>query len=312
MARISVGEAAGAGFKVIGANPVAAFLVWTLTYLIISAVPFLIIGGMIAGDVQSFGDADPDQIVAFANKIQMIQPLMMLASIVVMAVIYNAIFRAVLKPEDKGFFYMKLGGEEFWQGLVQLCLSILLGLITFAIILAGAAVGGIVFFIGQAAGSPSAGWIQAIGIGLVILACVVAIVWIALRLSLAGPATLHKGQFELFESWTLTKGHTGQLFLVALVVGLIVTVLYGVLIGISQAVIPASYMVGFREALATPGASGSDVPAWAMWVLNLLPALLVGSIFSVLLVGPIYAITMAPWASAYRQITFSTDVAQEF
>jgi hypothetical protein len=71
---------------------------------------------------------------------------------------------------------------------------------------------------------------------LTVLAAVGLYAWILLRFSLAGPMTFEDGEFRLFESWALTRGHALQLlgirllvFLLLLLVQLACMAVFGIL-----------------------------------------------------------------------------------
>jgi len=313
MASFSIGEALGSGFGIIKRHPLAV-LAWGIVYFIISMMPLLLMWSLVGGDfmdaVRSGGSADPSAdiatMTAFSTKMQMIQPLSILASLLAAGVLNAAIFRAVLTPQDKGFLYMKLGKAEFWQALISLCVGILLFIAFLAVAMVGGILGAIVWFVGEAAGGAV---VQGVGITLVVLAAIAAMIWIALRFALAAPATFATGQFQLFESWTLTKGHTGRLFGLALVLLAVIIVMYVIVIAI-VAVLAGIMGLGIglnEDAFRSFFERGPETV-----MMTILPFILIMSLVSALIAGAYYAILLAPWASVYRQLVPARSPAEEF
>ena len=72
--------------------------------------------------------------------------------------------------------------------------------------------------------SHGAGGIPGIIVGALVVVAVM--IWVSLRLSLAGPITFTERQFRLFESWTLTRGRGWRLFGVAVIVAVVAMVIY--------------------------------------------------------------------------------------
>jgi hypothetical protein len=316
MAKIDVGDAVSSGFRLIGSRPLSVVM-WGLVYLVIVALPSALLFGFVGQDminyfrdaVRNAGSGEPNMAAAMAMQAKMgvVQPVIWLTSIASRAVLLAAVFRAVLTPEDRGFFYLRLSMAEVRQGLVYLVLAILLGLIFFALLLAGALAGVLIFFIGRAAPAPASYVIQFLGIGAVVIACLVVMVLIALRFSLAGPMTFADKQFRLFESWTLTKGHVGELFLVAIsliaIAILCALVFDGIILGVVLSVV--------GSAPADHGASIRSFFEQSPEVLfrTFLPWIIVVSVFGSLFIGAMNAIFLAPWATIYRRLTASPEHA---
>jgi hypothetical protein len=313
MASFSIGEALGSGFGLIRRHPLAV-LAWGIVYFAITLLPFVLMWGLIGGDIMEAvrnppvtGAGDPTaEMMALSSKMQLVQPLSILCSLLAAGVLNAAIFRAVLRPRDKGFLYMKLGKDEFWQALISLCIAILLFIAFLAVALVGGIVGGIVWFVGDAAGGAV---VQGVGISLVVLAVVAAMIWIGLRFSMAAPATFATGSFQLFESWTLTKGQGARLFGLALVLFVVIIVMYIVLIaiiGIVAAIMGVS--IGLNEdAFRSFFEQGPETV-----MMTLIPLFVIMALISALISGAYYAILMAPWASVYRQLVPATSAAEEF
>ena len=134
---------------------------------------------------------------------------MSLISLLVSAVLYCAVFRAIIHPQEGRFAYLRVGAPE----LFLVVLAIAAGFVLFFAVIVGALLVGLI---------AAALTVMHAAVGAVILAALagvaaaIAIIWLALRFSMVGPMTVSEGKFRLFESWTLTRGHAGVLFVMAL------------------------------------------------------------------------------------------------
>lgn len=315
MARIEVGEAVSAGFKLIGRQPLAVVM-WGLAYLLVSGLPALLLYWTVGPEMVGFyRDAfrhpgvapDMASMMAMQAKLGLVQPVTLLTSIVSRAVLMAAVFRAMLTPEDRGFFYLRLSMAEVWQGLVFLVIAVLLGVAFFVIFVVAILVGVVLALIGGAAHSAAGAVIVAIGVTALVLASVAALLYLALRFSMAGPMTFAHKQFRLFESWALTKGHMGGLFLVGLslfAIGLLIAIVFdGVILAVVLSIVGAA-----SQGLGPSIRSFFEQPPDAMlqaagpWIAVMM---VLGSLF----VGAMTAIFLAPWAVIYRRLTASPEQA---
>lgn len=297
MAEISIGEAAGAGLRLIRREP-KAVLGWALLYLAFGAAMMALFGGVFAQFAAALAqDAEPDptKLVGLNAQVMTLQPLMTLGSIVLQTVLMAAVFRAVLQPEERRWAYLRLSGQELWLGLVYLVLSF--GLAILAMMLFVPVVG-LTVFVGYLLRDALGPWGMALIGGPVLLAFMGGLIWLMLRLCLAYPMSFADRNFRLFESWPLTRGHAGRLFLVFLLAVLIALAVQLVAFLIGAAAILASIGPNWRAMLAGDPfvllrAAG---PLIALFVV-------VNSIASALAA----AIVTAPLADAYRQLTSPAD-----
>jgi hypothetical protein len=113
------------------------------------------------------------------------------------SVLGAAMIRAVLRPADDRYGFLRFGADELRQlGLGVLTLLVFIGVymgLIMALALVSAAVG---------MGSGLAGAAFALGL----LAVVAALAVLAVRLSLAPALTFDTGRIDLFGSWALTRG----------------------------------------------------------------------------------------------------------
>lgn len=218
MREFSVAEAITAGFRLIGRDPVA-FLAWTLVYGVVGLLPQFF--GMMMGfnAMTTLGSAaTPEAMTEAMAPLQRLQPISIISSTVSGLLLYGAIYRAVLFPDDRRFLYLRLGGRELWMALtfVTVFIIAMVGMVVmilpFVLIIGVAAAGG--------AATGGVGALIAIPLFLLLFAVVV---WVAIRLSLAMPMAFAERTFRIPEAWRQTKGQAGRIFLVMLgVVGLLI------------------------------------------------------------------------------------------
>ena len=293
MGEISIGRALGAGFSLIRRH-VGAFIVWIGVYILVGVLPqFGIMALMIPNYeklVQGVGAGpghtlDP-QLMQTQMQMAQIGPLSWLASIVVQTLLLSAAYRAVLFPQDKAFFYLRLGVRELWLALV--CFVLLIGFVVvmFLVMFPVALLGGIL----AAVGGPAAGALLSfatITVGFAVM------IWLALRMSLAPPMTFAERNFRLFESWQATRGHAGKMFGVAAV---IVAMLFAVEIAVMLIALSAAGGPTALASLFKTGANPAEIMA------RMLPiAAVAGLVLSPLAVA-FYALFGGAWAQMYRDL----------
>ena len=222
MGEFSSNGAIASGFRLIGAKP-GLILVWGLTYVLLAVIPqFLLIGRFLPDLLIFYRDAlqsasadtmatPSDDLVQMQAQIARYQPLQIVAGLIGAAIVHSAIYRAILEPENDRYFYLRLGAQELWVGVVSVLLIVAILLAVLAMAIPAALLTAIV---GSVTGGPSS-W--AAGLMIFLLFCVIAglAIWIWLRLSMAPLASFAERRLRLFESWEMTKGLGWRLFGVA-------------------------------------------------------------------------------------------------
>ncbi len=307
MADFSMGYALGSGFSLIRTRP-GAILAWGLTYLLIGMVLPLgmalwVMGPEIPRLVASFSQLQastagpPPEFMVFQSKMMLVQPVTMLAPLIAQTILAAAVFRAVLEPGARSMASLRLGRRELWLGLTLLVAGILTAVALVAMELIGIIVGVILGLVFEAAHVDVAVRIVVfVMLGLALFGTFLAV---AVRFSLALPMSFAEGQFRLFESWELTRGHAGKLFGLAVLVALISIVL---------AILFESLLIG-ALLLAAMGPhldpAAFEAIAHHPELLWRPPVLAVGAVAGVvfaLAMGAVFAINLAPWAVAYREL----------
>lgn len=220
-------------------------------------------------------------------------------SVAGMLAIYGAIYRAILRPEDRGFGYLRLGRRE---GAMFLTSLVAVFLLIVAAMAAALAIVILVMGLRMAAGpNSSATGLATFGL---ILVTVILGGWCAIRLSLAYPMAFTDGRFRLFESWALTRGHGWKIFgvqlaLIAIVIGVELAVaLVVILVAIAVGIGVSGHADAIAQAMTAKMAQGAEVwaPQFAAAYLGVM------AVTSVIVAG-FYIFMAAPIADIYRQLT---------
>lgn len=204
MTAFSPTDAAFEGFRLSREQP-KALLVWTGVSLLSSVVSaiYLINIGPEARDFLEAGakseSADPAQMFAF---LQAMAPMSLLG-LLVQCVMACAVYRIMLRPEDKGFGYLKLGMDELRLIALTLIYVVLaMGLIVVASLAAGIAT----------VAAAALGQGAAMFVGLVMYVFILGLLlFVAVRMSLAPVLTFARQKIDVFGSWKLTHSQFWRL-----------------------------------------------------------------------------------------------------
>jgi hypothetical protein len=206
------------------------------------------------------------------------------------------VFRAVLAPDQGRWAYVRLGSAELFLFL----LSFGIGLAAFVAIIVCAIPIAIVVALLAAAQAKAAAFLIAAAAVVVVLAI---FIFALCRISLAGPMMVADGKFHLTDTWALTKGKAGDLFLIGFGVFLII-ILIEIMLG----------AFAFAAALAVLGANFQGAAALfqrppAEILTALAPTLAIVILLSIPVFGCLYAIIAAPWARAWRDLAGGAGAA---
>jgi hypothetical protein len=229
-------------------------------------------------------DADPEAVMGQVAQLATMYLLLIPLALLFYGVMYAAVHRAVLRPEEGGFGFVKLGADELRQAVVLLLYFLLIGVLMIAgfIVLgvlaglAGGAIGGLITLLGT-------------------LALLGACLWIGVRLSLCTPMTFAQKRIRLLESWTLTRGRFWPLlggYVLAVIVSIVVFLL-GLLIYAALAAV-------FGGGLAAVGSVMS--PDFTTLAGYFSVAMILYIVVASLLSALTFAITVGAAAEAYREI----------
>ena len=311
MAAFSSNGAIASGFRLIGAKP-ALILVWGLVYVLLAVVPqFLLIGRFLPDLLIFYRDAiqaasagtmpaPSDDLIRMQSQIARFQPLQILAGLIGAAIVHSAVYRAILEPENDRFFYLRLGAQELWVGLVSIVLIVMIALAAIAGAIPAALLTAIVAGV---TGGPSS-WAAGLMVFLLIFAVMALAIWVALRLSMALPESFALRNFRLFESWEMTKGLGWQLFGVAAsLFGILIAgeFVFFTLLGAGGASALTANLEGIKAFFEHPPSDwlGRAAPWIALFI----------ALYTVV-TGIATTIMTAPFATIYRELV--VPAAREF
>lgn len=237
--RFSASEAAFAGFRLLAREPVAG-LAWAgvmLAFgLVLGGLMVLAVGPAMTEIMTAGPKTDPAAQLSLLGRVAPIYALVLPLSLLLYAVFYAAVNRAVLRPGERGLAYLRLGADE----LRQVGVLFLYGVVLFAIYIVVAVVMAVLLVVlgvaASAAGqTPGGAFGPAVLIGLLIgFGFMAVVLFVAVRLSLCTSLTFDKGEVDLFGSWRMTRRRFWPLFgafflawLVCVVLWAIVAVLFG-------------------------------------------------------------------------------------
>jgi hypothetical protein len=282
------------GFRVIGRYP-AALAFWALFYVVLFVVAF---GALALTVGPAFMSAAQHQIgaPAFAAMFQrigvgflIVGPIVLLGSVTLNA----AVYRAVLRPQDKAFGFLRIGGDELRMFVVALALFVVFLLLYFSSVFVGLAL------LSGGSRNPVAAWIY----GLIVFGI---FVFLAVKFSLALVITFAEKKIRIVDSWAVTDRHFWPLLaMYALVV--IFLIVLAVVFAFAQSFIgqlvgiPAAFPWG-RVTAAASSPRAALVGGGLALVFGLTQAVLQ------------LALINAPQAAAYRILTGAgkTDPAKVF
>jgi len=305
MAEISIGGAVGSGFGIITRRP-GAVLLWGALQVGFVAAMFGLMAPMFAtifhaaqqgAAAQASGAAappppDPTAMMPQMIMFQGLSYLMNLVQLLLNAVLYCAVWRAVIHPEQSRWGYLRVGAAELFFLIIVFGASMALGMGMVILIIPFAVIIGILVATHLIP--------VAIIVGIVgLVALFLALIYFGMRFSLVGPMLVEDGKFHLFESWTLTRGHVGQLFAIALAMIGIVFICELVVVAVLGAIGAAGLGLaagGFDHLGAFFGQPLDQI------LLRLAPVAIIFILALVPVSGGAMAVFSAPWAHAYRDL----------
>jgi hypothetical protein len=304
MAEIAVGGAINEGFSLIRRHP-GAVLIWGVTQIALAAATFALYApiyiAMVAAMRSGAGSQAIQAMSPQITQMQSIGYLIDVLQVIAGSVVWCAVFRAVLHPDRGQFAFLRLGATEFFVAVLIIGAYFALGIGTVMVILVAAIVIGMLVVMHLV-------WAGVIVGILAAIASLIAIFYFALRFSMVGPMIVEDGKFHLGESWALTKGHVGSLFMIGLLIFVLAFVAEIILL-----IVLAAVGAGTLAAIA---GGFQNLPVFFQQSPQVLfsrlgPVLVIAAIIWIPFVGCIIAITAAPWARAYRDLQ-PPDLAATF
>jgi hypothetical protein len=226
VAEFSAADAAFTGFRVGLEHPVAV-AIWAVLQFVVSLSFTLFVtvsAGPAFSKMAAMGfqpTADPNQVLGLFQQLAPTYAVLLIASLVFYSVLYAAMNRVVLRPEQSRFGYLRLAGDE----LRQLGLLALMAALGFALYIAVVIAVTVVFAVLSLALGAAGGVGVGLALAILLPAVICVFIYVAVRFSLASALTFASGRIELFGSWRLTKGRFWPLlgtYLIAFSLSLVV------------------------------------------------------------------------------------------
>jgi hypothetical protein len=302
MARFSIGTAFGDAFGLIRDRPLSV-LVWGLLLLAPVAGSFALIfpamGDVIAA-MPDPGDSDayagpPEAAFARMMQLQLVSMLLNIAMMLVMVVIYTAVFRSVLRPGERSAFSLRVGMDELRVAVVGLAIGVGFYAALLVFLMLGFAVGFAVWSVGDPL-------VLGVTIGVLILTFLGACFFGLARVSMMAPATVLYRDFAFVQGWRLAGRATFGLFGMMLLLVLMIIVIELVLVGLA---ITAFSGMGAFSGTAWAGSDVNPFAGLGSWFAGNWHWALLGSIPAAFLYGLLMTLSIAPFASACRQLADS-------
>src|SRR5258708_26769226 len=227
MAAIAVAEAVSEGFGLISRRP-GSVLIWGTVRTLYSVCAFGLIAPLFVSRFEDIFRRASNGVTTPLDLSSMmaLHSANLLLSIVggfVGAALSCAVFRAVLKREEGRFAYLRLGAAEVFLFLLTFGVAILFIVSVFVIVIPLT----MVVVIAAVVHAAAVALTLAVAGGTSLLAL---LIFVLIRLSMAGPMMVEDGKFHLMDAWTLTHGHVSDLLVIGISV-VVILILIEVVLG---------------------------------------------------------------------------------
>ena len=281
---MTIGSLMEGGFRVIRERP-GAMLIWTVIALLAAIATSFVMMAIVQGNIDALMSGESVQSIQASTTVKSL--LVSLAGLVVSTILNAAVQRAILRPDEGGPGWLRLGMDE-----VRLFLLVILYLIIFLVgfLVAGLIVG--LFVAGAGAG--------AVALVLVVLACIAG-AYFGTRVSLSFPLTLKEQAFRIGEGWSLTRGRFWTLLGTYLIIFVILLVLGVVNLAVTQ---PEYLSAVFRYGFGSPEAQQASVDQYFRLTTGEIDAqLVIGWVLTGVQGAIGYALFSGAAATAVQQLT---------
>jgi hypothetical protein len=226
VATFSAADAALTGFRIVAERPWAV-AIWAALQFVVSLALALLVAttaGPAFTRLSEMGlqPTDPAAALQLMGQVAPTYFALLSASLVLYAVLFAAMNRAVLRPGDAAFGYLRLSGDELRQlGLFILLFAIAIG-VYLALAIVAVALGVVLAF----ATGPSTG--VSLIVAILIPAVIAAFAFVGVRLSLASPLAFDRHRIDLAAAWSMTRGRFWPMlgaYLIAFALSVVVLVL---------------------------------------------------------------------------------------
>jgi hypothetical protein len=243
---VSAGSIIGGAFRLVRERP-GTVAVWGLVYMVATVAATFAMLPLIGMQTAAMSGETP---FAASNISSMIGGFLLfeLFLLILLVVLMTAAQRAVLRPAEQGFAYLRLGMDELRMVVLAIILSVVTIILYFLLALVGALVIG--------AGGAALGPRGAIPFGIIVfLALLGLFIWFEVRLSLAYPLTLLRRKIIIGEAWRVSRGHFWTLFLSYLVIFLVLFAIWMAILGMTA----GPYLSALMNSAGNPEAAQQAV-----------------------------------------------------
>ncbi len=291
--KLSATDIAFEGFRVVRDRPLAV-LAWVVLQFVgnLAVQPGLLLvrnayaqmnklGFPAVGAVQPPAAITPAQVALLAPAMGDLfeGAAIALAVLLAMSALLDpGVYRVAMTPKDRGFYSLKFGMQE----LRQFLLMVILFALFLGVYLTGA-MASLLFTGVFAVAGPSA---SMLGFAVGVTTTLCAMVYFAIRLSLAGPLTFEQNRIDVFGSWNLTRGRFYGLLGGYALAGIMAALVYVLSVTIFAAV--ATLIAGGAEQADAMFADKATTLAGAFTPAEIFSdayAALVGALVTAILVG---------------------------
>lgn len=304
MRSFSATEAAFAGYRLIGKNPMLVVMWSLVSFVFLLAIVGMfaaLAGGPIMSLVRLEQGATPSTEQVASLFLTMLPAILLALPLLLIfnGVMVAGVNRAILRPTEGGFFFLKLGGDELRLAVVLL--------------VQGLAAFGVNFVASMFQGIVTVGSIAATGgdfenassspIGLLLqLVTWCVLIFLNIKFCLALPQSFDKRSIDIFGTWSLTNGRFWPILGAYLLCGLLAVILILVVVGI---LIGGAVAFGVSLGLGAAAQTPPDMTA-------IIPFALVGGVIYGVAITVANTTVYAVAPSIYGQITGTEDTAATF
>src|SRR3989344_9083841 len=287
----SATDAVFEGFRIVRRRP-ATLVWWSLFYIAAMAFAMTVIGGSVirlvnaAEALDAAGTPSAEDFMPILQLYMSVFAVVLPISLAAGAVVYAAVSRAVLRPEESRFGYLRFGMDEVRVFVVSVALALAFIALTGVMFMLVGVVGGL-------AASLEAPWLWLVAV-LLALAAGGALIWLAVRLCLAVSITVGGRRIPILDSFRRTRGRFWPLLGMAILAG-VLSLVVG-LLG-SLVLTPLQFLTGGVTQLQDlEGAPLTEIlqTAW--------PTILVWIVTNAVLSALQVAVVYAPFSAAYREL----------
>lgn len=289
---LTVGKIVGGAFGLVKNKPGAVF-VWGLCYTVAAALVSTMMGRFFGAALEAQKNPEAlQQMTSMFGTIFLIEFGMLILAIV----LFTATQRAVLRPEQGGFAYMRLGMDELKMFALAFVMLIVCYIFMFVVMLVAVLIGGAITVVAGLGGA-------VFSVIFMICAIVAALLWLQVRVSLMFPLTFVTGNIAIGEGWRLSRGHFWTLLGGYFVIFLIIVALWVAVASVTMGPYFSALMNAGNDPVALQQAMQAQMQQYGSFTPQ--------SILSLVLTGILGALALALFGGAVATAAKELTVDRE-